>query len=371
NARIETQLATPIRVIVGNPPYSAGQTSANDNNANLKYPTLDARIVGTYAARSTSTNKNSLYDSYIRAFRWATDRLGEQGVLAFVSNNGWVDGNTADGIRRSFADDFSDVYLYNLRGNARTAGILRRQEGGGIFDSGARTGVAVLIAVKNPARTGTARIHYHGVPDYQTREEKLSDLDEACLSTVGWRTITPNEDGDWLNQRDESFATFPAIGIKDVKDPSLRHFTLHSRGIATSRDAWCYNFSADKVEHNMRRMLDTYNAETAAGHTKAEQLDNNPTRISWSRGLVADALCGRHHQYRSERRYPAATYRPFTKQSVYFDRPLNDMVYRLESIFPTPHHTNLGYYIVDLVKRVTRVSVETVNIVRSLPELPI
>ena len=121
----------------------------------------------------------------------------------------------------------------------------------------------------------------------------------------------------------------------------------------------------------MRRMLDTYNAETAAGHTKAEQLDNNPTRISWSRGLVADALCGRHHQYRSERRYPAAPYRPFTKQSVYFDRPLNDMVYRLESIFPTPHHTNLGYYIVDLVKRVTRVSVETVNIVRSLPELPI
>ncbi|MEH1560727.1 type ISP restriction/modification enzyme [Cutibacterium avidum] len=348
NARIETQLATPIRVIVGNPPYSAGQTSANDNNANLKYPTLDARIAGTYAARSTSTNKNSLYDSYIRAFRWATDRLGEQGVLAFVSNNGWVDGNTADGIRRSFADDFSDVYLYNLRGNARTAGILRRQEGGGIFDSGARTGVAVLIAVKNPARTGTARIHYHGVPDYQTREEKLSDLDEACLSTVGWRTITPNEDGDWLNQRDESFATFPAIGIKDVKDPSLRHFTLHSRGIATSRDAWCYNFSVDKVEHNMRRMLDTYNAEAAAGHTKAEQLDNNPTRISWSRGLVADALRGRHHQYRSERRYPAATYRPFTKQSVYFDRPLNDMVYRLESIFPTPHHTNLGYYIVGM-----------------------
>lgn len=150
NERIEAQLRTPIKVIVGNPPYSAGQSSANDDNANLRYPTLDGRIADSYAARSTATNKNSLYDSYIRAFRWASDRLGGQGVLAFVSNNGWVDGNTADGIRRCFTDEFSHIWVYNLRGNQRTAGETSRREGGKVFGSGARTGVAVLVAAKNP-----------------------------------------------------------------------------------------------------------------------------------------------------------------------------------------------------------------------------
>ncbi|MDO4412846.1 hypothetical protein [Cutibacterium sp.] len=243
NSRIEAQLGSPIRVIVGNPPYSAGQTSANDNNANLKYPTLDARIADTYAAHSTAVNKNSLYDSYIRAFRWATDRLGEQGVLAFVSNNGWVDSNSADGLRKTLVEDFSDIYVYNLRGNQRTAGEVSRQEGGKVFGSGARTGVAVVIAVKNPAYSGSARIHYYGVPDYQTREEKLADLDVANLATTAWRLITPNKDGDWLNQRDETFMTFPAM-----VGEGTTHFISRSAGVQTNRDAWCYNFSADKVE---------------------------------------------------------------------------------------------------------------------------
>ena len=165
NERIERQLAAPIQVIVGNPPYSAGQSSANDDNANLHYPTLDARIGQTYAARSTARNKNSLYDSYIRAFRWASDRIGEQGVVAFVSNNGWVDGNTADGIRKTLVDEFTQIWVYNLRGNQRTAGETSRREGGKVFGSGARTGVAVLIAAKQPGVAG-CQLHYHGVPDY-------------------------------------------------------------------------------------------------------------------------------------------------------------------------------------------------------------
>src|SRR5699024_9084291 len=128
--RITRQLATKINVIVGNPPYSVGQTSANDLNANMAYPTLDARIAGTYAKRSTATNKNSLYDSYLRAFRWATDRIGEAGIVAFVSNGGWIDGNTADGIRLTLGDEYATLYVYNLRGNMRKANW--REEGGQI-----------------------------------------------------------------------------------------------------------------------------------------------------------------------------------------------------------------------------------------------
>lgn len=241
NQRIEAQLAAPIKVIVGNPPYRAGQDSANDNNANLSYPTLDARIAATYAAQSTATNKNSLYDSYIRAFRWATDRLGDQGVVAFVTNNGWLDGNTADGIRKTFQTEFSDIWIYNLRGNARTAGDARKREGGGVFNSGSRAGVAVLVAAKNPHQTG-CHIHYHQVPDYQSREDKLDDITDATLTTTGWTTITPNTDGDWLNQRNPAFQSFTPIA-----DEPGAMFTSHSAGVQTNRDAWCYNFSHQAV----------------------------------------------------------------------------------------------------------------------------
>lgn len=345
NQRIEAQLAAPIKVIVGNPPYSAGQTSANDNNANLPYPTLDGRIAATYAAQSTATNKNSLYDSYIRAFRWATDRLGDQGVVAFVTNNGWLDGNTADGIRKTFQAEFSDIWVYNLRGNQRTAGERSRQEGGKVFGSGSRAGVAVLVAAKNPHQTG-CHIHYHQVPDYQSREDKLDDITDATLTTTGWTTITPNTDGDWLNQRNPAFQAFMPIGLKDTNDPTPRIFTLHSRGLATSRDAWCYNVSREAVEANMSRMVDEYNLEATTCTGDESKLTTDPTRISWSANLKADALRGRTHQFHPERIYESL-YRPFCHQNAYFDRPLNERVYRLESIFPTPAHDNIGITVIE------------------------
>ena len=336
NERIERQLAAPIQVIVGNPPYSAGQSSANDDNANLHYPTLDARIGQTYAARSTATNKNSLYDSYIRAFRWASDRIGEQGVIAFVTNNGWLDGNTADGIRKTFAEEFSDIWIYNLRGNSRTSGEIARKEGGNVFP--VRVGISLLIAAKNPHR-GSCRIHYHGVPDYQSREEKLADIDEATLASVPWRSITPNEAGDWINQRNAIFDTFPPLGAKGKKETMCPIFQLFSAGLKTNRDAWCYNFSRASVSGNMSRMVENYNAQAVG-----DGIDNDPTKISWSRGLLADARKGRTHEFRKNRIY-LGSYRPFTKQYAYFDRPLNDMVYQLERIFPTPQHENVGIYV--------------------------
>ncbi|AKK10211.1 putative helicase [Corynebacterium uterequi] len=186
NATIERQKTAPINVIVGNPPYSAGQKNVNDLNANLKYPSLDGRIADTYAALSTATNKNKLYDSYLRAFRWATDRVGEKGIVAFVSNGGWIDGNTGDGVRLSMQEDFTDLYVYNLRGNQRTAGEQSRKEGGKVFGAGSRSTIAITIGIKDPTTAGEeCRIHYCDIGDYLSAEEKLSKVASASLGRIG------------------------------------------------------------------------------------------------------------------------------------------------------------------------------------------
>ncbi|CEH06951.1 Putative uncharacterized protein [Propionibacterium freudenreichii] len=350
NQRIEAQLAAPIKVIVGNPPYSAGQTSTNDNNANLSYPTLDSRIAATYAAQSTATNKNNLYDSYIRAFRWATDRLGDQGVVAFVTNNGWLDGNTADGIRKTFQAEFSDIWVYNLRGNQRTAGERSRQEGGKVFGSGSRAGVAVLVAAKNPHQTG-CHIHYHQVPDYRSREDKLDDITDATLTTTGWTTITPNTDGDWLNQRNLAFQAFMPIGLKDTREPTPRIFTLHSNGLKTNRDAWCYNYSRPTLETNVGRAMKFYNSEVDRYVESGRPSDitgwlkTNPELFSWDRVDRNRIPKGTRYEYQ-ESNIMESLYRPFTKQWVYASRQFNNCVYQLPRIFPTPAHNNIGIYVV-------------------------
>lgn len=339
--RIDAQLAAPIRVIIGNPPYSAGQGSANDDNQNLKYPTLDRRIADTYVSRSTATSSRTTYDSYIRAFRWASDRIGDQGVIAFVSNNGWVDSNSADGIRRTFAAEFNDIWVYNLRGNQRTAGEVSRREGGKVFGSGARTGVAVLIAAKRPEHVGACNLRYHGVPDYQTRETKLADVAGATLATVPWRTITPNEAGDWLNQRSRSFHTFPAMSIKQA-DGQPHYFELQTSGLTTARDAWSYGFSRRSVSSNMKRLISNFNSASASGLA----VDKDATQIGWSRSLLKQAERGAQHTF-SEALIRPALYRPFVKQNVYFDRAFNEYVYQLPRAFPTHHHGNLGLCVIE------------------------
>lgn len=331
--RITQQLETPITVILANPPYSVGQTSANDNNANLRYPTLDGRIADTYAKLSTATNKNSLYDSYIRAYRWATDRLEDRGIMAYVSNGGWIDGNTADGMRLSMADDFSHIWIFNLRGNQRTAGEQSRKEGGKVFGSGSRNTVAIILGIKDPAQTGTATIHYRDIGDYLTREDKLNILTTATLNDPGWQTITPNTHGDWLNQRDDTFATFPSI--TDI-------FTSNSRGVETTRDAWCYNFSTTKVEDNMRRMIDTYNIEASRGVSSDADLKDDSTQISWSSSLKPRALRGENHQYKGDPR--RVLYRPFTHHRLYFDNIFNHRPGQNAKYFPTASTPNIGFY---------------------------
>jgi predicted helicase len=352
----------PITVIVGNPPYSAGQDSANDDNANESYPTLDAAIRATYAARSTATNKNSLYDSYIRAIKWATLRIKGRGVIAYVTNGGWLDSNTADGMRKTLAEEFSAIYVLNLRGNQRTAGEQSKREGGKVFGGGSRATVAVTILVKNPTKSGPATIHYADIGDYLRREEKLAKV--ARLRSVDGlepvEHITPNEHGDWLNRRRDDFETFLPIGDKDG-GPAV--FALHSGGLKTNRDAWCYSFSETSLTANMRRLVETYEAERLAGRRSANAT-RDETLISWNRGLLADLDKGKPRRF-TQTAVRQAAYRPFTKQRTYFNRALNDMVYRLESLYPKPGLANIGFVVMAPRPEAT----PAVLMVDSLPDL--
>jgi predicted helicase len=347
--RAERQLDLDIRVIVGNPPYSVGQTSGNDNNANLRYPSLDARIEATYADRSSATNKNSLYDSYIRAIRWASDRVGDAGVVGFVTNGGFVDSNTADGLRKSLLEEFSAVYIYNLRGNQRTAGELSRREGGKVFGGGSRNTVAITFLVRTPGHTGPAVLHYRDIGDYLTREDKLAIVGADHLASIDWQPITPNASGDWINQRGEEFDTFRPIGSKT---PGAI-FGVYSGGVKTNRDAWVYNFSRPALTETVHQLVDFYNAEVTRYEAAATPkppvdgfINTDPTKFSWNRADKVQLARGRTYQARPAA-LRAGAYRPFTRQHVWFDPELNDMVYRMPAMFPTAAHENYGFVLTD------------------------
>jgi predicted helicase len=350
NDRAVRQRGLDIRVILGNPPYSVGQTSANDNNANLAYPTLDASIRGTYAARGTAANKNSLYDSYIRALRWASARIKDKGVIGYVTNGGFLDANTADGLRLTLAEEFTSIWVFNLRGNARTAGEQRRKERDSVFGQGARTTVAITLLVKNPAHTGPAVIRYRDIGDYLTREQKLAVIAGSSLTDEGWREITPNRSGDWISQRNDTFAAYTPISAKDG-GPGI--FATHSAGLQTNRDAWVYNHSLPSLRANVDSMITTYNQEvdrfakfcsanavTDRRATVEGFVIQDKTRISWSRSLRNSLVKGERISRSGQ--FTRAAYRPFNRQHVYFDKHLNHERGRTPTFFPTPTSENLG-----------------------------
>ena len=339
--RVIAQQKAPIQIIIGNPPYSVGQKSANDNAQNQKYPHLDSRIADTYAQASKSTNKNSLYDSYIKAFRWASDRLDPQtgGIIAFVSNGAWIDGNASSGFRKCLEDEFSTLYVFNLRGNQRTSGDLSRREGGKIFGSGSRTPIAITILVKKPQKGDEkAKIFYHDIGDYLTREDKLNkikDFGSILSPEMELSSITPSKDHDWINKKDDLFQTFIPLGDKKNEEVKTIFVPFYSRGCASARDAWCYNFSKLELGHNISSMIDFYNKQVRTGVSQSD-----PSKISWSRGLMNDFLKKKIHKFE----YNAirlACYRPFTKQHYYFDRNFNDMLYQMGKLFPDPQSKNL------------------------------
>ena len=357
SARRVKQKALDIRVIIGNPPYSAGQDSANDNNANVAYDTLDGRIRSTYAAHSTATNKNALYDSYIRAIRWASDRIGDSGVIGFVTNAGFVEANTADGMRQCLAAEFSNIYVFHLRGNQRTSGELSRKEGGKIFGSGSRAPIAITLLVKNPNVTSHGNIYLHDIGDYLTQAEKLATIsDFASINGItaanGWQHITPDAHNDWIGQRDDSFSAFISMGDKKDKS-SVAVFENYSSGVKTNRDAWCYNFSKQTVASNMRGMIAFYNAEVkrykaACDAGKYPEVDGfinaDPSKISWGGNLKMDLTRSIEHSYNADA-LSRGLYRPFSKQWMYYRNGMNERTYQMPRIFPDSSVQNRVIYL--------------------------
>ncbi|WP_198116800.1 DEAD/DEAH box helicase [Massilia rhizosphaerae] len=352
NERAERQLAQPIRVIVGNPPYSAQQESEADDNKNLSYPTLDRRIRSTYAEKSSGKLAKNLYDSYIRAIRWASDRVVDRGIVAFVTNGSFLNANNMDGLRKCLTEEFSHLYVFNLRGDQRTAGEESRREGGKVFGSGSRTPVAITILIKDPVHVGPCELHYHDIGDYLTQQEKLDIVERfGSIDSVPWRTLQPNEQGDWANQRDPAFEKFIQIGDKDKPDADSI-FGVYSLGVVTNRDPWTYNMSRDTVAMKMEQMIANYNVErgryaTVRANSPKDQapelesvIDTDPKRISWTRALKADAKRDKELNFEPSS-LRVAMYRPFSKQWMYFNRRCNEMVYQIPRLFPTERHANI------------------------------
>lgn len=333
-----TQRNTPIDVIIGNPPYSVGQKSGNDDNKNTKYPALFKKIAESYAKESTATNKNSLYDSYKLAIRWASDRIEHNGIIGYVTNGSFIDGNSDDGLRACLEKEFSYIYVLNLRGNQRTQGEESRKEGGKIFGGGSRTPVAITLLIKDENYKGQkAQINYFDIGDYLSREQKLNILNHLHdISKVDFTRIVPNKFNDWIDQRDESFNKFVLIGSKDKGNKEQTIFGKYSRGITTARDAWAYNFSKEYLIKNMEKTINTYNAESIelVGNKDYKKLvKKDTTKISWSDTLLEKVYRGIQINF-DKRKIIDAQYRPFCIEKLYFDKEILERIGIFDEIQP-------------------------------------
>lgn len=330
-----------IKVIIGNPPYSVGQDSYNDDNANEHYEELDKRIADTYAAKTEATLKNSLYDSYIKAYRWAADRIEAAGggIIGFVTNAGWLESNSADGMRKCMAEEFSSIYIYHLKGNQRTSGERSRREGGKIFDAGSRAPIAITILVKNSNSAEKGKIYFRAVDDYLTREEKLAEVKRSrSIAGMEWQKITPDAHGDWFNMRDDSFSKF--IPVRADGD-SVHIFALTSNGVKTNRDAWAYHSSFSSLVNNMRRSVNFYNQQVElAAKSENYIMDLDSTKMKWDFVQKRDVVRGKQSQFR-ENALTVSNYRPFIKQYLYYDGFWNNRTFQMPKIFPTCESENL------------------------------
>ena len=334
-----------LRVIIGNPPYSVGQESANDDNKNDRYlgkNGVDTRIRDTYVSSAINlTNKNSLYDSYIKAFRWASDKLGDQGVIAFVTNAGWLDSAAANGMRKCLSEEFSSIYIYHLKGNARTSGEQRRREKDNVFGVGSRAPIAITILVKNQNAAEKGKIYLGCVDDYMTREEKLGQLAQlGSIKSAQLSEIVPDEHNDWLNQRRTDFAKF--IPVDGKNNSGLVLFTIFSRGIGTSRDAWSYNSSQCVINNNLDTCINFYNEQVDA--YKLDPVNykqcNDKKRIAWA-SLNKSVLKGIYSSAFDNSHLAASMYRPFFKQFVYFDKFWVHETAQMPKLFPYSGAENL------------------------------
>ena len=342
--RIKEQQEVDLQVIVGNPPYSSGQKNENDANKNTVYPKLHKRIEETYVKESPAQLNTALYDSYIKAIRWATDRIKDKGgIIGFVHNASLVSERSTAGLRKSLVKEFDSIYCFNLRGNARTKGKQRQKEKDNVFGQSTRTPIAITFLVKNPEKTREkAVIKYLDIGDYLSREKKLEKVKNfGCIKGIGqkWKNITPDKYGDWINQRDKSFYQFMPIGDKKSGNQNSI-FGLYSCGVATSRDSWVYNFSKSQISKNMQSMISFYNQEikrltdkklTTRNIDKFINRDEN--KIKWSRKTKKYFIKGQKQSYK-EKNLKQSSYRPFVKNWLYFSSVFNEEIYHNLKIFP-------------------------------------
>ncbi|WP_305870752.1 DEAD/DEAH box helicase [Helicobacter pylori] len=352
-----------IRVIIGNPPYSAGAKSENDNNQNLSHPKLEKLVYETYGKNSTAKVGTTTRDTLIQSIYMASDLLKEQGVIGFVVNGSFIDFKSADGFRKRVAKEFSRLYVLNLRGNARTSGETFRKEGGKIFDSGSRATVAIIFFVKDSS-TPDNTIFYYEVEDYLKREAKLHLLAGfENLDSVPFSEITPNNKGDWINQRNEEFEKL--IPLKRDKTLKILNtiFDLNSGGVATGRDPWVYNFSPKNLMQSVQKCIDTYNADLkrfnerfreafkqrAKGvksgdlykHLNNKEITTDKTKIAWTDGLKNKLIKNKNLPESSEKRIKLAMYRPFNKQWLYWDKDWIHRQREFSKIFPDKSARNV------------------------------
>ncbi|WP_394122090.1 DEAD/DEAH box helicase [Planococcus donghaensis] len=319
--RLKRQQEVPITAIIGNPPYSKNQSNGNENNQNNSYPMLEASITNTYAKFSKATAKNSLFDSYIQAYRWASDRIGDKGVIGFVTNASFIDSKSTDGLRKCWYEEFNYIYVFNLRGDQRTQGETSRKEGGKIFGSGSRTPIAITILIKDGSNNH--QILYSDIGDYLNRETKLNILsDSKSISNIDWKEIVPDINHDWINQRDENYLFYPTIA-----DEKESYFGTFSLGVQTSRDSWVMGFSKDKTISNAERMVSNFNSEIEKlkhiqdAQVKISQINNSDFYIKWSDGLKKKLL--NNEMITLDRgNVIKSMYRPFSKKYLYYDKPI-------------------------------------------------
>ena len=315
--RLKRQREKPITAIIGNPPYSIGQNSQNDNNQNISYPKLDKRLADTYVAKSNAGLTKGLYDTYVKAFRWASDRLTNQGVIGFVTNGNYLNTNSADGLRAGLYEEFNHLYIFNLRGDQRTLGEQSRREGGKIFGSGSRTPVAISILVKDGS--DSHELHYHDIGDYLSQKEKLAIIAGfADVSRLDWEKIIPDENNDWLNQRDPNYQKYsPLVGEIDGIFPKS------AIGIATNRDTWISGFSKNKILKNSKLLIDNYNSElnrllAIPSNERQDYLNRDETFIKWSAKLEDSIKKSKMFEF-DDTKCRLSLYRPFTKKYLYYD----------------------------------------------------
>ncbi len=321
-----------IRVIIGNPPYSAGAKSENDNNQNLSHPKLEKRVYEKYGKNSTAKSGNTTRDTLIQSIYMASDRLKDRGVIGFVVNGSFIDSKSADRFRKSVAQDFAHLYVLNLRGNARTSGEVRKKESDGIFDSGSRATIAIIFFVKDTS-VKNSTIHYHDIGDYLKREEKLNRLANFTdLDAIKFETIIPNNKGDWINQREDGFEKLiPLKRDKKLQNPSI--FDINSGGVTSGRDPWVYNFSPIVLMQNVQKCIDTYNADlkrfnerfreafkqrtkgVKSGelykHLNDKEITTDKTKIAWTDGLKNHLIKNKNLQESHEKRIRLAHVSPF------------------------------------------------------------